>query len=173
MAITYDPKKMLAKIAPEKKVKRLISDKVGLKKTALSFVKDIDFIDQARIGEVALKTIKAYRDRVRAAQESAKDLSLEKLKSVTEELEGIVDDPRLLIQRVQNDVVTQVSQGIRETYSGEQYEWLPSDADEPDPEHQLNYGQIFTIGEGEQPGDRYGCRCGMRILVNETQLDLG
>ncbi len=156
--IRYDPKELLRKIAPEKKIKKLISKgRVSLKKTALSFVDDIDFLDKKAVARVALDTLKSYRARIKEDSSIKTDLT---------------DDPKQLIQRVQNEVVTQIAQGIKDQYEGEQYEWLPSDADEPDPEHQLNYGKIFTVGDGEMPGDRFGCRCGMNILVKDTQLAL-
>ena len=51
------------------------------------------------------------------------------------------------------------------------YRWLPSDAKNPDPEHQLLYGKIFRVGEGDKegnmPGERYGCRCGIEWLTDE------
>lgn len=155
--IRYLPRKLLKRIAPKNKVEELVSQKASLKKTALSFVDKIDFIDKARIAEVALKTIKSYKERSRGD---------------TELRETLVDDPRQLVQRVQNEVVSQVAEGIKEKYAGEYYVWLPSDADEPDPEHQLNYGKTFQIGVGEMPGDRYGCQCGMEILVPGTKLEL-
>ena len=157
MSIKYQPDKLLAKIAPEKKIKRLLSGKATLKKTALNFIDAVDFIDRKRVTEVALKTVKGYKKRIAAD------------KSVKAE---ILDDPAQLIQRVQNEVVLQISEEISDKYDGEQYVWLPSDAEEPDPEHQLNYGKTFTIGVGEMPGERWGCRCGMEILVKEKQLQL-
>ena len=52
------------------------------------------------------------------------------------------------------------------------YRWMPSDAKNPDPEHQLLYGKIFRVGEGDKegnmPGERYGCRCGIEWLDSET-----
>jgi len=168
VAIVYDPSKLIRKIAPEKKVERLISDKVSLKRSALSFVDSIDFLNKKAVNDVALKTIKSYQERVAKAQV---DAGFEK-SAGQEVAEEIVDDPRLLIQRVQNEVIFQVKEKIKEQYRGEKYEWLPSDAEEPDPEHQLKYGEVFTVGEGEMPGDRYGCKCGMRILVNQTELEL-
>lgn len=158
MAIIYDPKKMLQKIAPETKIKKLLSGTVSLKKTALSFVDAVDFINKRSVSKVALKTIKSYKERIKADESQKSE---------------ILDDPKLLINRVQNEVVFQISNEIKDTYGGEQYEWLPSDADEPDPEHQLNYGKVFTIGVGEMPGERIGCRCGMNILVKQTKLELG
>lgn len=157
MAILYDPTKLLRKIAPVKKIENLLKGNVTLKKTALSFVDDIDFLDKKQISKVALKTIKGYQVRIDADP----DLKAE-----------IVDDPAQLVQRVQNEVILQISDEIKTNYAGEFYVWLPSDAETPDPEHQLNYGKTFQVGDGEMPGDRYGCRCGMQILVPETQLQL-
>lgn len=159
---------MLKKIAPDKKIKRMLTGNVGLKKAALSFVDDIEFLDKKSVSKVALKTVRSYQERIAKAQV---DGGMEA--SAGDAVEAsIVKDPKLLIARVQNEVVLQISNSIRENYEGEQYEWLPSDAEEPDPEHQLNYGKIFTVGVGEMPGERYGCRCGMNILVKQTQLEL-
>lgn len=154
--IKYEPSKILKKIAPEKKIKKLVSERASLKKTALSFIDDLEIINKKRVTEVALKTIKSYRDR---------DVSKSDLKDA-------LKDPRLLIQRVQSEIVLQIKEEIAEKYDGEFYIWLPSDAEEPDPEHQLNYGQKFQVGDGEMPGDRYGCRCGMQILTDDTKLEL-
>lgn len=159
MAIIYDPTKELKKIAPESKIKKLISGNVSLKKTALSFVDSADFIDKKSVSRVALKTIKSYKKRIKASDVD----SIEK---------DIKKDPRLLVARVQNEIVFQISQEIKSKYVGEKYEWLPSDAEEPDPEHQLKYGKIYSVGDGEMPGDRYGCRCGMRILTDDEKLKL-
>lgn len=168
MAITYDPRAMLKKIAPEAKIKKMVSNRVTLKKAALSFVDATDFIDRKAVTSVALEVVDSYQKRIAKAQV---DAGFEA--AAGEAIEAsILADPKLLIQRVQNELLFQVTQGIKDQYAGEQYEWLPSDAEEPDPEHQLNYGKIFTVGDGEQPGDRFGCRCGMRILVKETQLKL-
>lgn len=156
--IKYEPSKLLKKIASRVKIKRLLKQNVSLKRTALSFVDQFDFLDKKSVLKVALKTIKGYKERIKADPEIKSDL---------------LDDPRQLIQRVQNEVVLQIGDEIKDRYAGEFYIWLPSDADEPDPEHQLNYGKKFQVGDGEQPGDRFGCRCGMQILVPETKLELG
>lgn len=155
--IVYDPAKILKKLAPGKKIESLVSGRLSLKRAALSFVNKFDFLDSKAIAKVALKTLKGYKKRVK------EDPSMK---------EVIVDDPAQLVQRVQNEVVFQVAGEIKDRYEGEFYIWLPSDAEEPDPEHQLNYGKKFQVGVGEMPGDRFGCRCGMEILVPETKLDL-
>lgn len=161
--ITYSPRDMLKKIAPEKKIKKLLSRDLTLKRAALAFIDEIDFLNKEGILRVALKTVKSYKKRLEGAEGE-----------VTSELKSnIKKDPKLLLQRVKNEIVTQISGEIREKYRGERYEWLPSDAEEPDPEHQLKYGKIFVVGEGEMPNERFGCQCGMNILVNESELDLG
>lgn len=168
MSILYDPDKMLRKAVPEAKIRRMVSSRLTLKRAALSFIDGIDFLDKRKVSDVALKTIRGYQEREAKAQAEAGSKAAGR-----EVREEILDDPKQLIQRVQNAVVFQVSQEIKASYSGETYTWLPSDADEPDPEHQLNYGKVFVIGEGEMPGERPGCRCGMEIHVKETQLELG
>ncbi len=155
--IKYEPDKLLAKIAPARKIKKLLKGNLSLKKAALSFIDDIDFIDKKAVTETALKVVKAYKLRAKGDPEE-KDL--------------IKKDPAQLIQRVQNQVILQIGTAIKEKYTGERYIWLPSDALDPRPEHQLNYGLEFQIGDGDQPGDEYGCRCGMQILVDDSSLNL-
>ncbi len=155
--IKYDPNELVRKIAPERKIKKLMRRSLSLKRAALSFVSDIDFLDEKAIARVALKVLKGYKERVKEDPDEKSD---------------ILSDPAQLIQRVQNEVILQVSGEIKEQYAGEFYVWLPSDAEEPDPEHQLNYGKEFQIGDGEMPGERIGCRCGMQILVDESRLSL-
>lgn len=157
MAIRFDPAALKRKYAPAKKVENLLSNRVTLKKTALSFVSDIDVLDKKRITEVALRTVKGYKDRIKADKDQKTE---------------ILDDPKQLIQRVQNEVAKQVALGVREKYAGEVYIWGPSSAGTPDPEHQLNYGKKFIVGEGEMPGDRDGCECIALIQVEETKLEL-
>ncbi len=155
--IKYDPSQLLRRIAPQGKIKKLISQRLTLKKAALAFLNDLDFVDKKEITRLILKVLKNYEERI----EDEPGLKKKLLKS-----------PDLLIQRLQSAIVTQVTEEIREKYHGEFYIWLPSDANEPDPEHQLKYGKKYQVGVGEMPGDRWGCRCGMEILVDEKQLKL-
>lgn len=157
MAIKYEPSKLLKRIAPVAKIEGAVTAGLTLKKAALKSVAQLDFLDSASVTRVALKTLKGYRARAKGDPDLKSDLKA---------------DPAQLVQRVQNEVVLQVSNEIRDRYGGEFYVWLPSDAEEPDPEHQLNYGKKFQIGDGEQPGDRFGCRCGMQILVDGSELEL-
>lgn len=158
MSIKVEPSKMIERLASNRKIKRLFSSKgISLKRSALAFIKEIDFVDTKDITKVALQVIREYEKRIKDDKEAKKQIK---------------KDPKLLIHRVQNEVVSQLSQGIRKKYAGEKYRWLPSDAAVPDPQHQLKYGKVFTVGVGEMPGDRYGCRCGMEILVDEKQLKI-
>ena len=160
MSIKYEPSKLIKQVASKAKVKKLISSRLTFKKAALSFVDAVDFIDKKNVATTALKVIKEYKKRIKNADDKG------------DERKEIKADPKLLINRVQNAVILQIKDEIKAKYNGEAYVWLPSDADEPDPEHQLNYGKTFIIGSGEMPGDRIGCRCGMEILTNETKLKL-
>lgn len=161
MAIEYDPKKLLRKIVPKTKIEESLTEDAKFKRQTFNYLDQVDGINKKKVVTAALKAFRNYKKRI----EENPDLEY-----------GLINDPKLLIQRVENAVIYQISQDIKEQYSGEFYEWLPSDAEEPDPEHQLNYGKIFQVGvgdsNGEDPGERYGCRCGMRILVTEDKLNL-
>jgi len=163
---------MLKKIAPKAKIKRMVSSKLGLKRTILANIGTDEIpIKNGTLAKIARKTLLGYKERIAQA---VVDAGFEK-SAGTEEKEAILDDPKQLIQRVQNEVVYQVHQGIKDKYRGQRARWLPSDADEPRPEHQKNYGKVYIIGEGidgVEPGDEWGCKCGVEILTDETQLDL-
>lgn len=158
--IRFDPDAMLKKIAPASKIKKLLSKKLTLKKAALSFVDDIDFLSKKSVATTALKVIKSYKERVKLDPDIKDEL---------------LDDPKQLIQRVQNAVVFEVHNVIKEKYYGNTATWLPSSAIEPRPEHQLNYGKQYIIGEGidgVEPGDDYGCQCGTEIDTPDSSLNL-
>lgn len=164
MAIRYLPDEMLRKLAPKKKVEKLMTSRLNLNRAVLSTLANADFMSKQTLERTALKTIKQYK----AAYKEEK----EKGTPASEAKEEAINDKKLLVNRVQNSVVYEIAGEIKDQYRGEYYKWLPSDASEPDPLHQLNYGKKFQIGKGEMPGDRYGCRCGMQILVDETKLEL-
>ena len=75
---------------------------------------------------------------------------------------------KLLKQRIAGLVIYDAVQQIKAENEDDFYEWLPSSSDTPDPEHQLLYGTINKIGEGDKEGnmpmERFGCNCGMRII---------
>lgn len=161
MAIIYDPQEMLKRIAPDSRIRKLFNSNLNFKRQALAFLKTIDFIDEKDIADLVLKTLKEYRKRAADAEGSTRA-----------EKKKLAANPKQILQRVQNAVMFQTTQAIKEKYKGARYEWLPSDAEDPDPLHQLKYGKIFIVGQGEMPQDRYGCRCGMRILTDDEKLNL-
>jgi hypothetical protein len=178
VSIFFDPKTWVKKIAPENKLKKLVKGNLTLKKAALNFANGIAEADdisiklnKKAITDVALKTVRDYQQReAKAAVDAGFDAGAGK-----DLAEEIVDDPKLLIQRVQNQVVFQVHTAIKTQYKGQRGRWLPSSAEEPRPEHQKNYGKEYVIGEGidgVEPGDEWGCQCGVEILTDETQLEL-
>ncbi len=155
--IKYLPTEILRKLAPVKKIEKLISSRLTLNRAVLSTIADAEFLSKKTLERTALKVIKSYKER---------------FKEDPEIKDQVLEDKKLLCNRVQNEVLSEVADEIKDQYRGEFYKWLPSDAEEPDPLHQLNYGRKFQIGKGEMPGDRYGCRCGMSILVKENKLEL-
>lgn len=163
--IRYNPLDILRKAAPERLVKNLATDALTVSKAALRSLRSAESIlGRKKLEQIALRVIKQYKERY----SDLKDDGL----SASEAKEEALNDARLMVQRVQNAVVSEMADEIRKRYRGKFYIWLPSDAEEPDPLHQLNYGKRFRIGVGEMPGDRFGCRCGMKILVDDDELDL-
>lgn len=172
MSIIFDPATMLKKVAPVAKIKRMVSGRLSLKRRILAHLgTDALPIDENSVARVARDTLTGYKERI--AKEVV-DNGFER--EAGDALKAdLISDPKQLIQRVQNEVVYQIHQGIKDRYGGQKARWLPSDAEEPRPEHQANYGKEYIIGEGingVEPGDEYGCKCGVEILTDETKLDL-
>jgi hypothetical protein len=162
VSIKFYPSKFIAKVAPAKKIEKVVRANLTMKQTAFKFLEAFDdILDVQAVTRVALKTLKGYRSRVKADPEL--------------EAGDLVDDPAQLVQRVQNEITFQIHDEIKDRYAGEFGVWLPSSAEEPRPEHQLNYGKTYQIGvgiDGVEPGDEYGCQCGVEILVDGSSLDL-
>ena len=82
-----------------------------------------------------------------------------------------LNDQALLTERIKNFLVYSEVQAQKKAHKGRMYRWLPSSAEEPDPEHQLLYGKVFREGEGDKeghmPGERWGCQCGIEWLDDE------
>lgn len=168
MPVTFLPSQILKKLAPAAKIKKLISNRLTLNRAVLGQLSDNPIMSKKAVEKVALKVLKDYKSRYADEIEAGA--------SQAEALGDTLGGRELLINRVQNSIVYETGQEVKRLYEGNKYEWLPSDAEIPDPLHQLNYGKIFTVGEGdangEDPGDRYGCKCGMRILTEDDELYL-
>ena len=164
MAIVYEPSELVASMAPKKLVQKLVTQDLTLNRSVLKMLANMGILGKGKLAEIALRVIRTYKNSFK--EERASGAS----KSVA--LEEALNGKRLMVQRVQDSIVFEVAKDIKANYAGEFYEWLPSDAEEPDPLHQLKYGKVFQIGKGEMLGERYGCKCGMWILVEETKLEI-
>lgn len=168
MAITYLPTDLLKKLAPKGKAAKIINDDLSINEKALRALDKLGILSKKKLDEIALKVARQYKDRYKDERDDGQ--------SVEDAQAAASNDNALLVQRIQDATIFEVAKEIKSQYRGEFYEWLPSDADVPDPIHQLNYGKIFQIGvgdpNGQDPGDRYGCKCGMRIIVDATELEL-
>ena len=164
MAITYLPNKLIKKFSSKKNVQKLINTDLTINKAAIKTLKKSGILSEKKIEETAIRVLKEYKKTYREEiKQGAK-----KVEAIDEALNG----KKLIVARMNNLVVNEIAKDIKRNYKGEYYIWLPSDAEVPDPLHQLNYGKKFKIGRGEMPGDRYGCRCGMQVLTDDTILDV-
>lgn len=167
MSIKFLPSEIAKRMMPKKAIEKAVTQKLSVNRTAIAALARSGVLSKKTLTSIALKVVKSYKKTLNeeldagASLSEAKDLAL--------------NDKKLIVQRVQNASIQEISKEIQEKYAGEFARWLPSDAVTPDPLHQLNYGKTYRIGvgiNGEEPGDRWGCRCGLQILVNEDKLEL-
>lgn len=151
-------------MAPDAFVERLVTKKFTLNKTVFKMLAKYGALPEKELQDITLKVIRDYQDRFG----NARGDGLNK----TDAFDEATNEKRLLIARVQQATLHQVTNHVRETYEGEKYRWVESTAEVPDDLHRKKWGKIFTLGKGESPGERYGCQCGMDILVKGTRLDL-
>lgn len=168
MAITYDPAKLLRRLASKRAIRRLVTQKLSVNRVALSSLSESGVLSKPTIMDITLKVIDQYKDK--------KAIEIDAGASNSAALETALNEKKLIVQRIQNASVQAISDRVKENYAGLFYVWLPSSANIPDPLHQLNYGKTFQLGvgddNGEDPGDRYGCLCGMHILTEDDRLIL-
>lgn len=168
MAFSFFPDEYQESLFSDAEVERLVSGSLTVNKAVLSAIAKKGNIAKADVQEVVLKVLKTYREKYAAAIDSGSGKRAAFAEATNEKA--------LLIQRVKQAVRYQAQQKIKEVYVGERYVWLPSSAEVPDPLHQLNYGKTFTLGvgdaNGEDPGDRYGCQCGMRVLTADEEPEM-
>ncbi len=142
----FYPETFLEKVMPDGIAKNgLLYDNLSIKKRYLRALYKVAGREGKALKETVLEVIAYYAKR-----------------------EEKLGTQALLTQRIENFLVWNKVQEEKEAHAGQYYRWLPSDAQNPDPEHQLNYGKIFREGDGhEMPGERYGCRCGIEWLSDE------
>ena len=155
--INYLPSKILKKVAKKKVIENLVTDSLTLNAAAVKTLSNMDLLSAKKITEIAIRVINGYKKKYKEG----------------DSLEEALNDKKNMVREIEQASLHYIAKDIALQYRGEYYIWLPSDAENPDPEHQLYYGKTFQIGSShEMPGDRWGCRCGMQILVDETKLDL-
>lgn len=157
--LTFYPDKFLDKtLGKDFFRKKLLNNDIELKRTAMRGLLRARTIAGDDLDKSIDNVVSFYQEK----SAELEDLGEKAFKA------DAINGEALLKQRIENIVVQAEVKEIKKDNKGKMYEWLPSDADTPDPEHQLLYGQIFEVGEGDDegnmPGERYGCRCGMRIL---------
>lgn len=133
---------------------RLLGKKFSIKRTFLRALVTAAELDEQELKDSYARTIKFYREK-------EKKLEDEEVKNPEKKA---VNNEKLLKSRVENLVVYSESQRLKDDHKGEYYIWLPSSSKEPRPQHQLLYGEIRKVGDGEFPNEDYGCKCGAYFL---------
>lgn len=133
---------------------RLLGKKFSIKRTFLRALVTAAELDEQELKDSYARTIKFYREK-------EKKLEAEEVKKPEKKA---VNNEKLLKSRVENLVVYSESQRLKDEHKGEYYIWLPSSSKEPRPQHQLLYGEIRKVGDGEFPNEDYGCKCGAYFL---------
>lgn len=133
---------------------RLLGKKFSIKRTFLRALVTAAELDEQELKDSYARTIKFYREK-------EKKLEVEEVKNPEKKA---VNNEKLLKSRVENLVVYSKSQRLKDEHKGEYYIWLPSSSKEPRPQHQLLYGEIRKVGDGEFPNEDYGCKCGAYFL---------
>lgn len=161
--VVFYPDKFKKKVLPKGFFNDNLLDKdFSLKKKAMQAL-ILANINKKDLTKTVLKVAKVYENKV----DSLEDEGLPRTRATLLAKHG----EKLLRQRIESLVVYSEIQRLKEDNEGEYYIWLPSGAEDPDPQHQLLYGKKFLVGEGDgdgnMPGERYGCQCGMEILNNK------
>lgn len=162
MGQRFDPQTWLKRVFPKGIEKSgLLNDKLEIKKTYLKALVRATAVSQRKLTQEIYKTVDFYLEK-------EERLKAQGVKAFKQEA---LNDQALLTERIKNFLVYSEVQAQKKAHKGRMYRWLPSSAEEPDPEHQLLYGKVFREGEGDKdghmPGERWGCQCGIEWLDDE------
>ena len=161
MSLKFDPKAYLKKVLPKGfEDRKILTNDLNVKQTVLSSLTRAKAINGREIKSSIYNTAEQYKDKY----ERLRADGLKKSEAVNE----AINNEALLKQRIYNTLIYDEVQELKKQFAGWYYTWLPSDAEEPDPEHALLYGKIFKVGEGDKngfmPGERWGCQCGIEFI---------
>lgn len=133
----------------------LLTKRLTFKQAAMQAVLKATGLGKRKIDATVYKVIGEYREKINGDAAEREE----------------VKDEKLLRQRLEMLVLYNEVDALKEEHAGEYYRWLPSESKVPDPEHQLLYGKIFKVGEGDKNGnmpcERYGCKCGIEWLTSD------
>lgn len=145
---------------------RLLNSDLELKQLALQSILKATNLSKRKVEATVYKVVDNYEEKM-------KRLKKERVRAFKAKA---LNNEALLKDRIENLVLWNEVQNLKKENEGKFYRWLPSSAKEPDPEHQLLYGKIFKVGEGDKdgnmPAERYGCKCGMQILTEQEAKEL-
>lgn len=168
MSLMFDPKEYLKKVLPKDfERKKILNNKIDVKREVLSSLTQAKAVNGREIKSSIYNTVEHYKHKYDELR--AQGLSV---KGAVQEATG---DEALLRQRIYSTLIYDEVQELKQQYAGWDYKWLPSEAENPDPEHQLLYGKIFKVGRGDKngfmPGERWGCRCGIEFIEPPNPSD--
>lgn len=165
MGDKFYPDRFLKQVMPKSFYSQNLVDKdFDLKKNALKAINRARTITGRPIDTTVYNVLSQYEQKYKGL--------IAEGESSTQAFNEAVNNSALLRQRIEQAVVYDEIQNLKTQHAGEFYRWLPSSAANPDPEHQLLYGKIFRVGDGDKnhnmPGERYGCQCGIEWIDSDT-----
>jgi hypothetical protein len=163
VSLKYEPKKIIKRLKLKEAAEKLVTADLNLNRTVVKTIANAGVLPKKVAENVAIKVLKEYKKKYKAEKKTGA--------TNTDAKAEAINGKKQMNARVQSAVLNFQTEVIRKAYRGEFYRWLPSSANEPDPEHMKNYGEIFQLGKGESPGQRYGCQCGMEILTDDTPAE--
>lgn len=164
MGDKFYPDRFLKQVMPKSFYSQNLVDKdFDLKKNALKAINRARTITGRPIDTTVYNVLSQYEQKYKGL--------IAEGESSTQAFNEAVNNSALLRQRIEQAVVYDEIQNLKTQHAGEFYRWLPSSAANPDPEHQLLYGKIFRVGDGDKngnmPGERSGCQCGIEWIGEE------
>lgn len=161
----YNPEQYLRLVFPKGFFSgKILNNELELKQAMMSALIKSAGISKRDVDETVYKVVDKYVKKIKELKEEGEKSY--KKKALNNEV--------LLKNRLENLVLYNEVNKLKKEHEGQYYRWIPSSAEEPDPEHQLLYGKIFKVGEGDKDGnmptERYGCRCGIEFLGDKKEV---
>lgn len=167
MSIKYEPSKLIKKLKLKERAADLVTPSGAINRSAVKALSEMGVLPRKALEDTALKVIKQYKEK-------ATELRAEGA-TRAEAIDEATNEAALMQSRIQSAALYEQTRVIQKAYRGEYYRWLKSTAVTPREEHVENYGKIFQLGKGDKngddPGDLYGCQCGMEILTDDNPAE--